>query len=437
MANKAAATLEDVIESVRTHTDAIKTYRAETGADYAKVDGKVVELTKLIETQDEKIKGLEAQLKARPENLMPGVGDEIKKNGPVNPFEVFANPDSRDFSLVREYNKKTHIEEERTRRGTERKLAALGGKVRDMTASDDASGGYLIAAALLPGYVEKARAHSVVFANAGCTIYENLVGAPVILPFETGDPVIQEVGENSAPTEQDDTVGQVQFQPHRLATLTKFSNRLLRNSALAEEVVRKAITIRFGSRLDYNILLGTGANYQVLGVANQAGVNLIAIGSNGGYATFQVALSMEIAIEMANLGFGVQKFVGNPRFFWSMKQERIATYSGDTQGFYVILPMSDANLKDSLGYDFLKTTIIPTTFSKGAGTNLTAGFFGDWSEVHIALWENLFFKMSDVAGDSTGSAFTQSQMWLLAEMEWDMQVPRPQAFSIVTDCLTS
>ena len=46
-------------------------------------------------------------------------------------------------------------------------------------------------------------------------------------------------------------------------------------------------------------------------------------------------------------------------------------------------------------------------------------------------------KSTGAIYDSTGSAFTQSQMWLLAELEFDVQIPRPQAFSYVNDALTS
>lgn len=419
--------LKSLLDSSKKTLAAVESHQKTTGEQYATIDGVLKNLEKFREETEAKIKTFDAQLRLRPEAVLPGGTDETKDN-PVNIVRAIYDRNSKDHSFVKEYSNKR------------RDLLAgeLGGVIgRDMSASDDAQGGYLIASTFLPGYVEKARQHSVIWAGAGLTTYEGVVGAPVILPIETGDPVIQSVSETGAPTATDDTVGQVVFQPHRLATLVKFSNRLLRNSALAETVVRNAIQIRVGTKMDRLIMRGTGAGNECLGLANQPGINHVAIGTNGGYATFQVAQAMVIVIEEANLANGPQKYVGHPRFFNSMKTERIATFSGDTQGFYVILPMSDQMLRDSLGYDFLKTTAIPKDLTKGTGTGLTEGYFGNWALGHLALWEDLMFRTSNEAGDSTGSAFTQSQQWLLAELEYDFQVPQPQGFSYVNDALSS
>lgn len=408
------AKVEQLLAAQTSLRDAVAAHATKTGEQYIALDGKIKTVDETLGAINGRIKTLEDQLRLRPEGLVPGLGDEAKKMD-FNVVRALFNRKSADFALMQEYT----------------------AKKRDMSASDDVSGGYLISPVMLPGYVEKARARSVVWKDAGVTEYTGLVGAPIILPIETGDPLIQSVGEVQAPTATDDTVGQVQFTPHRMATLVKMSDRLLRNSALAEQVVRKAITRNVGIKMDLMILRGKGAANEPLGLANTAGINTVALGTNGGYSTFATAQSMVIQTEEANLAYGEQKFVGHPRFFWSMKTERIATYNGDPAGFYTVLPMSDENLKSLLGYEFLKTTAIPKNLSKGTATTLTEGYFGDWSEVHLAMWEDLIFRTSDQAGDSTGSAFTQSQMWLLAELEYDVRIPRPQAFSYVNDALTS
>ena len=49
-----------------------------------------------------------------------------------------------------------------------------------------------------------------------------------------------------------------------------------------------------------------------------------------------------------------------------LKKQRIAQYSSDPGGQFVIFPMSDANLNDALGYPLHCSQQIPTNLSKGA-----------------------------------------------------------------------
>jgi len=163
----------------------------------------------------------------------------------------------------------------------------------------------------------------------------------------------------------------------------------------------------------------------------------VEIDTNGGPFTFKVAADMTIAVDETNAIPTNQGFVGHPRAFHSMKTERIAQFSGQTAGAYVILPMSDAMLSDALGYQFLKTTTIPKNLTKGSGTGLTEVYFGNWADEYLALWQDILFKASDVAGDSSGSAFTQDQLWIMAQMEVDVAVAYPESFSLVNDATTT
>ena len=69
-----------------------------------------------------------------------------------------------------------------------------------------------------------------------------------------------------------------------------------------------------------------------------------------------------------------------------MKRERIPQFSGDGKGAYVMMPMTDAVLKERLGYDFQTSNQIPTSLTKGSGTSLSEVYFGNWEELLIGSW---------------------------------------------------
>lgn len=426
--------IQELVDNTRKALANLDSWTKENGDRVVKMGEKVDEAGNHHKRLDERLASCETLLRSRPENLIPGVGDEIAKNGGVSPVAALLTPrtkeGARSRAIIEEYTrKKIAILEQ-----DPGYLEAQAEK-RDLNASTDSAGGYLVPMVMLPGYIEKARPMSVIWDQAGLTVHSGLSGTPVTIPTEEGiDPEPQSVSETESPTAADDEFGEVTFTPKVFRSLTKIGNRLLRMGPLAEAIVMNRMRRRMALGVDRVAMRGTGVKEPV-GLSNLPSVNNIEIGTNGGPPTFEVLEDMTAAIDDFDLGGGMQRHVGHPRFFSALKKERIAQFSTDTAGAYVVLPMSDANLRDLVGYDFLKTTIARKNLTKGTGVNLTEDFFGNWAEAHLALWEDISFRVSNQAGDATGSSFTQGQTWLLAEMEYDFQVPlrRRAAFAIVND----
>jgi HK97 family phage major capsid protein len=307
------------------------------------------------------------------------------------------------------------------------------GEQRDLSQQQDSAGGYLVPHQMLPGFITLLRADAVVWQQSGLTIYDNLSGTPVEIPKETLAASVFWVGENVAPTKTDVTFGQIRLMPHKVAGLVKLSNRLIRLGTIAEQVTRKNIAKSIALEVDRVLLRGLGGQGEPRGIANTPGINTVAIGANGGNFTFDIANQMVIKLQEQNSFRGDMKYIGHPRVFHYMKAERIAQFSGQTTGAYVILPMSDQNLKDHLGYDFLRTTQIPNTLAKGSGTNLTECYFGNWQDLVMAMWSDVEFKASDVTGDASGSALSLDQLWIFCFVEVDVQLARALSFTLVND----
>lgn len=421
-----AKQLEELLGGQKAILDAVTKHQAETAASFGTINGKIVNLEETRAAMQKSIEQLQGIVKSRAGAVLPGLEDEINQEGAINPISALFAKDSRDWALTREYTKK--------KRDAVSMLDGINGTARDMTASNDQTAGFLIPTIALPGYIEKARAKAPVWHGAGLTIYENLVGGQVEIPIETGDVTIEDVAENAAATASDLDFGQVVWTPKMMKCLVKLSDRLLRNSSLAEAAVRNAIIKKFALTMDLRILRGTGTNKQALGIANTPGINNVELGTDGARMTLEAAADMRIAVEIANLDNGALKYIGHPWFFEMMKRQRIAQFSGDTGGQYIMLPtVSDEMLKSLLGYEFLRTTNIPMNLTKGTGTALTEGYFGAWSEGYLGIWEDMIFKSSNQAG----TAFENSQTWIQAELEYDFQLPRPLAFSYVNDAKTT
>lgn len=416
--------LSEVLEGQRKLLVDVQRYASESGAQFVKIGDQVTGVDNAIAALGARVDKLEASRKAHATVVLPGIGDEVEKNGPVSIIDVLFNPESRSRQIVNEYA--------RAKRGL-----PGGAESRDMTASTDSKGGFLIPQVILPGYVEKARARSVVWQGAGITVYPDLSGEPVEIPVETGVTTVSGLAENEAPTVSDVNIGQITFAPKRIGGLVKASERLFRLGPLAETIIMNNLTRTFGLEMDRIILRGSGSAKESLGIANQGGINEVEIATDGGNFTLAVAENMQIAIEEQNTFVGALKYVGHPRAKHTMKAERIAQFSGDTGGAYVMLPMSDEVLRAQLGYDFLSTTTIPKNLAKGSGTNLTEVYFGNWEDALLALWQDLIFKVSTETGDASGSAFTQNQLWILGQMEYDTNVARPESFCLVNDAKTT
>jgi HK97 family phage major capsid protein len=321
-------------------------------------------------------------------------------------------------------------------------LAPFEKEVFDQTrkrAMDTTTGsmGYTVPQQIMSEIIEMFRAEAVLI-KMGARTLTNLTGSPVSWPKQLTGATAYWVGENQPITESAATAGQLLLAPKKVAALCKMSNDLspLSNPD-AEALVRSDMAIALALAIDLAGLRGSGSEYQPRGIANISGIGSVAIGTNGGTFTWEHASQLEGKLEDANALRGSLGFVWNPKVKRLLKRLRVAQFSGDTGGAYIIKPMSDRELEDYLGYRFGQTTQVPANLTKGSGTALSEVYFGNWAEMLIGMWGGLELLASNVAGDNTGGAFSSDQLWIRAIQRVDIGLRHAASFALCSDAATT
>ena len=406
----------EVIEKLQKMLEDIKQKVENSGESSQKIVETCTALEHRINEIEKFQKDLEAKIAA---TRIPGVADETKKQK-FSIFKVIYGVVTGDWKNA----------------GFEREVMEAA-REKAMSTGTGSAGGYIVPAEQITDIIEMLYANSVVI-QSGASVMSNLSGSPVEMPKQTGGATAYWVAENSAITASDLTLGQLTMTPKQVAALVKLSNRLIKlSNPSAEALVRTDIAIALSLAIDLAALRGTGSSNQPTGIANTSGINTVAIGTNGGTPTFDHLLDMEGTLEDTNALRGTLGYVMHPKVKRVLKKTKVAQYSGQTDGQYVILPMSDQNLRDIIGYNFQTTTQIPTNLTKGSGTNLSEIYFGNWRELLIGNWGGLEIATSNVAGDSSGGAFSSNQTWIRAIQEVDIAVRHAASFCLINDAATS
>jgi HK97 family phage major capsid protein len=215
-----------------------------------------------------------------------------------------------------------------------------------------------------------------------------------------------------------------------VAALTKLSNELIRMSSPgAEALTRQDFAVALGLAVDLATLRGSGSENQPLGIANTPGINTVILGDNGGLPNFDTFTDMEYEVSVKNALRGNLGFVFHPAIRRLLKKLKIAQFSTDAGGEYVIAPFSDAQLEAYLGYKFGMTTQTPVNLKKGEATNCTEIFFGNWAEVLIGQWLGFEILASNVAG----TAFASDQTWVRIISQVDIALRHAASMCLCSD----
>lgn len=288
-------------------------------------------------------------------------------------------------------------------------------------------GGYLIPVELTLDKIIKPAIANTVMKALGVTFWEGLT-ADVDVPEATSRPTLSWLADGGAPTAQNISFALKHLRPKEGSMLTNLSNKLLKQTPVAEKVVRDLMMEGVQDGIDSIAINGTGSNSQPLGILNASGTNTTNISSSR-MTVDDVAGMIEDIEEQNFLKMGGGGLLTRPKVKGGLRRERVAQYSGDTGGMPLLNPfMSDAKLEETLGLRIRTTTNVGFT----SGT-LTQAVVGEWKEFLIGVWGGMRLKASDVAG----TAFTTNQTWLVIFAEVDSLVMRPLAFDIASNVETN
>lgn len=379
--------------------EAIREQKALVRDNLDKANGRLDDL-------DSRISEIEKAITPRKVSL-PGVNEEKEKFSFARAFYAIASGDWSEAGFEREVFDNTR-----------KQMSTVAG-----------SGGWFVPSQYIAEIIEMLRAKAVVI-EMGATVLDGLTASPVEIPRQSSASTAYWVGENVSITESMIGDERLSLTPKSVAALVKTSMRLVKLSSPAvETLIRNDIAKQIALAIDLAALRGSGTESTPRGIKNTTGVSTVAIGANGGDFTHAIAQNMITEVEASDALEGNPGFVFHSRIKNKLKKERIAQFSGDTGGAYVILPMTDQMLADSIGYKYGTSNQIPTNLVKGTSTDCSEVYFGNWADLIIGQWGGLELMASKEAS----TAFERNQLWIRAIQEVDIALRHPKSFCVCSD----
>lgn len=253
---------------------------------------------------------------------------------------------------------------------------------RDLTVGTSTAGGNLVATDLMAdSFIELLRNKSVV-QRAGATVMNGLVGN-VAIPKQTGAATAYWVAESGAPTESQQTVGQVAMSPKTVGAYTDFSRRLILQSSLdVENMVRRDLAAVIALAIDAAALYGTGSSNQPTGLKLQSGINTKDFAA--ATPTFAEIVAMESEVAADNADVGTMRYLVNAAMRGGLKSAEKFSSTGQT----IWEPGNTVN-----GYG----TEVSNQVASGDV------FFGNFADLILGFWSGLDLTVDPYAGATSGT----------------------------------
>lgn len=399
---------------------------------------RATEAMKALETQVEEAKknisALEEQVRNATAQRIPGLKEELKKNQFSFQAVLRAQLAMHDSQAPHEerMNPWKHAGYEKEVIDEAVKRAADG-----QVAADGSQGGFLIPEEVTNEIIDMTIADMPIM-SLGPTMLRGLVG-DLPIPTVTARPTGYMVSETEAPTKSKAAFGEVMFRPKKAGAFVKQSKRLIYQSrGVAEPLIRKLISESLALKMEEMFINGSGTDKQPEGVLN--GSNYTTGETVSGRFRFDHLRKLLKRLDVADELKPTSKIgvLMRPEVLWGLKGQEVLQYSGQTAGsgmpiWAQNLLVTDAAIQDQYNVKLAKSTLVP--FSSGTYATTLVGNF---SQFYIGMWRGFRLLASDVAGDgSTGSAFLQDQLYIVAFQEFDSHVTRGSAFTTGANCETN
>lgn len=243
---------------------------------------------------------------------------EVKRFSFVRAMNALANPTDRKAQEAASYEREVSEVAARAA-GKSAQGIFVPGEVlrRDLNVTTATAGGNLVATDLLAGsFIDLLRNKSVAI-RAGATSMNGLVGN-IAIPKQTGAATSYWVAESGAPTESQQTLGQVTMTPKTVGAYTDFSRRLMLQSSIdVENMVRNDLALVIALAIDSAAFYGTGANNQPTGLKLQSGINTV--DPVAATPTYAEVVAMESAIAADNADIDAMAYIVNANMRGALK----------------------------------------------------------------------------------------------------------------------
>lgn len=302
-------------------------------------------------------------------------------------------------------------------------------KHRDLTVGTDTAGGYTVATNLLAANFIELLTNKMVLKQAGATVLDGLQG-DIAIPSQTAGATAYWVAESGAPTESQQTIGQVAMAPKTVGAFTDISRKLLIQSSISvENFVRMDLARVISLALDLAGLHGTGSNNQPTGVAATSGIGSVAGGTNGLAPAWSHIIGLETEVAVDNADIGALAYITNAKVRGKLKQ----VFTNATYGEIPVWGKGEqVGVGELNGYPAYCTNQVSSALTKGSSSGVcSAIFFGNWADLIIALWSAIDITVDPYTGSTTGT------VRVVALQDADIGVRHAVSFAAMLDALTA
>lgn len=300
---------------------------------------------------------------------------------------------------------------------------------RDLLAGTPTAGGNTVATELLASSFIDLLRNAMVLDRMGITWLRNLNGN-IAIPSQTGGATGYWVGENVAPAESQQTVGQVPLTPKTVGAFTDYSRRLLLQSSIDVELfVRADLAATLAQMIQSAAINGSGSGSEPTGLLNTVGIGSVAGGAAGAAPTYNHMVDLETAVSVANADVGNLAYLTNAKVRGTLRKTQ--EFSG-TNGRPVWTSGRERGIGEVLGYDAHVTNSVPSNLVKGgSGAVCSAVAFGNWSDLILGMWGGLDLMLDPYTGSTAGTKR------VVALQDVDVALRRVASFAAMKDALTA
>lgn len=293
---------------------------------------------------------------------------------------------------------------------------------RDLTVGAPTGGGNLVATDLLSGSFIDILRNAMVINTLGVRTLTGLNGM-IAIPKQTGAATAYWVAENGAPTESQQTVGQVTMSPKTVGAFSDISRRLLLQSSIdVEAMVQNDLATVLGLAIQQAAINGSGSANQPSGLLTLVTPSVIG-GTDGAAPTWAHIIALETSISAANADIGTMGYLTNAKVRGKLKGTDKFSSAGQ--------PVWEAGNMPLNGYRAAVTNAVPSNLTKGNQSLSSAILFGNFADLVIGMWGGLDLMVDPYTGSTAGT------VRVVALQDVDVALRNVESFATMVDALTA
>ena len=240
--------------------------------------------------------------------------------------------------------------------------------------------------------------------------------------------------ETAAADSASTTFAELALSPLRCTAYLDVSAQLLLQGPLMEPFLRLALAAALAEAVQAVLINGSGGSNEPLGILRTPGIGSVAdAGGNGAAPVYVDLAQLEYLVTTAKADAGNLGFLTSPKVRKALRS-RLLNFGNQNDTNPGALPVWPLSQPDALlGYPAGVTTAAPDTLTAGAGTNLSALIFGEWSELFVGVWGP--GVLIDAIPIISGADGMKGLVRFVASIYVNGGARSPSAFASKKDCL--